>query len=235
MIKVLNPTVHDCLELVEDLPSAFNKSHESIHKARNELKVIEHRGKKYVLKSFKVPHIINKLIYTFLRPSKAKRSYLNSMLLEGFTPKPIAYVEYKEYGLLSSSYFLSDCFDYDFTIREPLLDTNFKDRDEIFKAFARFTLSLHDNGFFFIEDYSPGNILIKRQADEYFFQVVDVNRLTIKTIDETLRSRGFEKALGFRIMIWILCRQNIRLMAVSLKVLIRKYASSRIKTKEIKI
>ena len=192
MIKVVNPTAPDCEELVSNLPAAFQRSDNSIHKARNELKVIEHDGRKYVLKSFKVPNLLNKLIYTYLRPSKAARSYSNSILLEGFTPQPIAYVEYKEGGLLSESYFLSEQFEYDFTIREPLLDPDFDDRDEVFKAFARFTLSLHEKGFFH-KDYSPGNILIKRQHDGFEFVVVDVNRLTVKTADAAMRAQGFEK------------------------------------------
>lgn len=193
MIKVVNPEAPYLDDFVDDLPSQFKQSSESIHKARNELKIVEHNGQKYVLKSFKVPPFINKLIYTFLRSSKAERSYENSLRLQTFTPKPIAYTEYRDKGLLSHSYFLSEHFAYDFTIREPLLDSEFEDRENIFKAFARFTLSLHDKGFFH-KDYSPGNILIKKVAtNQYHFVIVDVNRLLIKPATETLRARGFEK------------------------------------------
>lgn len=192
MIKVVNPEATDCAALLDELPAVFQRSQHSIHKARNELKVIQYQGKSYVLKSFKVPNLLNKLIYTFCRPSKAARSYHNSLLLEGFTPKPVAYVEYREQGLIAESYFLSEHFAYDFTIREVLLDPDFAHRIEIFKAFARFTCSLHDRGFFH-KDYSPGNILIKQQGDEWLFLVVDVNRLAVKSADDHLRARGFEK------------------------------------------
>lgn len=193
MKTVLNPLCMDFQELLSDLPSAFEGSQRSIHKARNELKIIQYEGERLVLKSFKVPGLLQRLIYTFLRPSKAERSYQNSLLLERFTPTPIGFVEYSRNGLLSHSYFLSECFEYDFTIREPLLDADFEDRDNVLKAFARFTLDLHNAGIFH-KDYSPGNILIKRASEGgYQFKIVDVNRMRIQAMDAEMRAKGFEK------------------------------------------
>ena len=51
-----------------DIENHFNTSSNSIHKARNEIKIID----EFVVKSFKIPHIINKIAYTFFRDSKAK-------------------------------------------------------------------------------------------------------------------------------------------------------------------
>jgi len=176
-----------------DVPALFASSQSSIHKARNELKVVDCQGEKLVLKSFKVPNFIRRFIYTFLRPSKAERSYKNSLLLADFTPEPVAYVAYESGGLISSSYFISQCYEYDFTIREPLLDLDFPDREGVLKAFARFTLGLHDAGFFH-KDYSPGNILIKKLPEqEYEFKIVDVNRMLILKLNDEMRARGFEK------------------------------------------
>lgn len=191
--SVVNPSCERFQTLLCDLPVAFEKSSSSIHKARNELKIVDYQNESLVLKSFKVPNFIRRCIYTFFRPSKAEKSYRNSLLLKDFTPLPVAFVEYYEKGLLANSYFVSERYNYDFTIREPLLDMNFPDRDEVFRAFARFSLELHDAGFFH-KDYSPGNILIKGNSTEgYQFKIVDVNRMQQLTLDSEMRARGFEK------------------------------------------
>lgn len=193
MKLVLNPSCEKFSALLADVESVFRRSSGSIHKARNELKLIEDQGELLVLKSFKVPNLLRRVIYTYLRKSKAERSYCNALLLQQFTPEPVGFVECNKNGLLAHSYFISKNFAYDFTIREPLLDLDFEDREGILKAFARFTAELHDAGFFH-NDYSPGNILIKKLGEQqYQFQIVDVNRMKIQQLDAVMRSRGFEK------------------------------------------
>lgn len=179
-------------DLLQDIKHYFDDSKESIHKARNEIKVIDYNGENLVVKSFKTPHIINRIVYTFFRESKAEKSYTNSIKIIDFVPKPIGYVEFREFGLISESYFVSENFDYDFTIREPLLENDFKDKENIFKAFAKFTLELHKNGIFHL-DYSPGNILIKKENDNYIFKIVDINRMQFKTLDLNERLKNFSK------------------------------------------
>ncbi|MEA3288892.1 MAG: hypothetical protein U9Q04_01820, partial [Campylobacterota bacterium] len=141
---------------------------------------------------FKKPHIINRLVYTFFRDSKAKKSYDYSIRIGQFTPQPIGYIEFYESGLISSSYFISEMFEYDFTIREPLLDRNFPDKEEVLKTFARFTFNLHEHHIFH-QDYSPGNILIKKNGSEYIFKVVDINRMQFLPLDIDQRLKNFSK------------------------------------------
>ena len=175
-----------------DIKSYFATNKQTIHKARNELKVIEHNGVNTVVKSFKIPNKINRVAYSFFRGSKAKKSYEYSIKLEHFTPEPIGYIEFYEYGLIKESYFISEEFKYDFTIREPLLDKTFDDRDGVLKAFARFTLELHNNGIFH-NDYSPGNILIKKDVNGWIFKIVDVNRMRFTKLSCTHRAKNFSK------------------------------------------
>jgi len=103
------------------------------------------------------------------------------MKIMDFVPEPIGYIEFKKFGLLFESYFVSKEFEYDFTIREPLLDKNFEHRDEIFEQFSRFTYGLHEQGILHL-DYSPGNILIKKENSAYTFKIVDINRMQFKTL-----------------------------------------------------
>ncbi|NLK66703.1 MAG: hypothetical protein GX282_04425 [Campylobacteraceae bacterium] len=170
----------------------FAKNLGNIHKARNEIKVINHQNTDLVVKSFKIPHFLNKIIYTFFRNTKAKKSYEHALKIGNFTPKPIGFIEFYKFGLLDESYFISEKFEYDFTIREPLLDADFPDKSEIFRAFAKFTYDLHESGIYHL-DYSPGNILIKKQGSGYIFKLVDINRMKFLPFDVSLRAKNFEK------------------------------------------
>lgn len=179
-------------EFIKNITSHFKTSEKSIHKARNEIKIIDFNSESLVVKSFKIPNFINKIIYTFFKDSKAKKSYENSIKIADFTPKPIGFVEFKKFGLLDESYFISENFSYDFTIREVLKDTNFKDRENIFKTFAKFSFELHKKGVFHL-DYSPGNILIKQQNGDYIFKVVDINRMKFGELSINERAKNFSK------------------------------------------
>lgn len=164
-----------------NIKDIFSQNTNSIHKARNEIKIVEYADQNIVVKSFKIPHFINKIVYGFFRGSKAKKSYENSMKIIDFVPEPIGCIEFKKFGLLFESYFVSKEFEYDFTIREPLLDKNFENRDDIFEQFSRFTYALHEQGILHL-DYSPGNILIKKESSGYTFKIVDINRMQFKRL-----------------------------------------------------
>lgn len=175
-----------------DIKTTFNRNSQTIHKARNELKIININSIDTVVKSFKVPNIFRKIVYTFFRDSKAKKSYEYSVKLKDFTPSPIGYIEFYSNGLIDDSYFVSEKFDYDFTIREPLLDDNFPQKEKILRAFARFSLELHNQGIFH-NDYSPGNILIKKEDSDFIFKIVDVNRMKFFELNQDDRAQNFSK------------------------------------------
>ncbi len=190
----LNPKYESCYNFCEDIETRFETQKESIHKARNEIKKIACDNYSFVIKSFKVPNFFNRLIYTYIRGSKAQKSYDNALRLQSLdinTPEPIAVL--KEFTpTLHKSFFISIAFDYDFTIREPLLDHDFEEREQIFQEFARFTAELHDKGVLH-KDYSPGNILIKKENNSYIFSIVDINRMQFKVLSEEERFKNFSR------------------------------------------
>jgi len=189
MIKTVDNTYSDFCENIERY---FKDSDDVIVENRNIIKIIKYKNTNYVAKSFKIPHILNRVIYSFFRDSKAKKSYENSLKINNFTPKAICFIIKDRYGLIENSYFISEEFKYDFTIREVLLDKNFDKRDKIFKEFADFTYKLHENSILHL-DYSPGNILIKCDSGGYIFKIVDVNRMIFKNLSIRDRVENFSK------------------------------------------
>lgn len=207
----------------ESIREIFSQDDHSIHKARNELKIIDLEGMKTVVKSFKVPHFLNRIIYTFFRKSKAYKSYHNALHLQALgisTPQPIALIEFFKSGLLADSYFISEYFEYDFTIRTPLLEP-LEDREAIFTAFAAYTYDLHQKGVWHL-DYSPGNILIKRSENGYQFSIVDINRMEFREITPLEGCENFNKLWAFDDELAIMGREYARLSGLEESLTIRE-------------
>ena len=181
---VLNEKYNDTFkEFLLNIKDSFTKNKTTIHKARNELKIIKLDSVKYVIKSFKKPHLLNRIVYSFFRQSKAKKSYLNAIKLVSLnvnTPTPIGIIEFFENNLLMQSYFISLYQPYEFTIRE-VIHHKVKDYQAVLKAFALFSADIHKKGIWH-EDYSLGNILISKKDDKYLFSLVDINRMNFLKI-----------------------------------------------------
>jgi len=189
---IVNAKYKNFQEFLLNIKSYFKANQNTIHKARNEIKIINHQNIDLVVKSFKIPNILNRVIYTLIYDTKAKKSHEYSLKIGDFAPKPIGYIEFYENFLLKNSYFVSEKFAYDFTIREVLLEKDFSQKEQIFKAFAQFTYSLHEEGIYHL-DYSPGNILIKKTNDDFIFKIVDINRMKFMSLDINLRMKNFSK------------------------------------------
>ncbi len=191
---MLNPKYKNLENNLINIKDIFIGSDNTIHKARNELKIIEIEGIKCVVKSFKVPHLINRIAYTFFRYGKARKSYLNAMKLTELgvsTPEPMGIIEFFNDGLLCKSFYISLYEPYDFTIRE-IFHHKIEDYQEILKQFAKFTYDIHQKGVLHV-DYSLGNILIAKKEDYYKFSLVDINRMQFKEISAKEGLRNFNK------------------------------------------
>ncbi len=195
IVHTLDPKYHALLPFVKNIITHFEEDAPTIHNARNVLKIFEHNQTTMVVKSFKKPNMVNQLVYSCFRPSKAARSYIYSQKLRALgiaTPHPIAFVEERHWGLFQRSYYVSEHYNFDFEIRDVLNNTNFDRREEIFHAFARFSYQLHEAGVYHV-DYSPGNVLIKYEQGGYDFNIVDVNRMEFITFNDTLRLKNLSR------------------------------------------
>ena len=191
--ELLNTSFYD---FILNIKKYFNdEKNKILFNQRNIIKLISYKEKKYVIKSFKIPHLLNKLVYKFIRASKAKRSYLNSIKLIELninTPKPIGYVEYSSILLFKDSYYISEFFPYDFEIRDVLSSNKFENRNIILDRFVEFSYDLHNKGVYHI-DYSPGNVLIKKEDNEYIYSIIDVNRMKFINFTNKLRMKNLSR------------------------------------------
>jgi hypothetical protein len=177
---IFNPPYQKYQKTFEKL--LFNFKNEGIligTDKRNAIKYFDIDGDKINIKSFKSPNFVNKIVYRYFRKSKARRSFEFAQLLlnNGFgTPEPMAYLENYDTIGLTSSYYFSRQKENVFMFRVAIFDTNFKDREQITRAYTRFFFNLHEKGIEFVDNTS-GNTLIEKTQQGYSFYLVDLNRM----------------------------------------------------------
>lgn len=170
---------------IQHLPESFPVTGISIFKDRNEVKVFEEQGYMLNVKGFRIPNLVNRFAYVYLRGSKASRSFANALKFldsGAATPRPVAYIECLTNGRLAESFYVSINYPNDFTLRDVLSDV-VPDKMNILRQWVHFTWnSLHRKGIFHL-DYSPGNTLVRKVGNSYEFVVVDLNRMKFIPVD----------------------------------------------------
>lgn len=178
------------------LPSLFQKGEgELIHDGRNQLRILTYEGEKYVVKAFKKPVFINRLVYGIFRPSKAKRSMENALLLKSIgvgTPEPIGYINLRKKFLFTRSFFvtrLSTCsYRYDM-----LFQQHFDYEEKVLREIGRITAKMHEHGISHL-DYGRGNILFdKMPSGEIRLELVDLNRIKHGPVDMVRGCKNLER------------------------------------------
>ncbi len=184
---------------VNGIIKSFNSSGKTFWKKRNTIKVFDVGHEQWNVKSFQVPHLVNRFAYKYVRKSKARRSfeYGKEILQKGMlTPRPIGYVEYSDLLGLTNSFYVSENLNYDLNF-ENLFDKNYPDRINILEQFTEFTYQLHEREIHHF-DHSKGNTLIcKRKDGNYDFYLIDLNRMKFEKMDYQQRIDNFNR-LGLR-------------------------------------
>lgn len=143
---------------------------EIIHSKRNTLR--RHDG--CISKQFATPSLWRGIIYGWLCPSKAKRSYEYAQRLGDLTPAPIAYREVRYCGILRQSWYVCQQSECPYAFNDLIHNPSFPNRTQILHAIGQFTARLYQRGVFH-QDYSGGNILFS--ADGSKIQLIDLNRI----------------------------------------------------------
>lgn len=196
MNKKIDKTYKDSYKQLDHIILNYDKHGEDFgNQKRNSLKLFDLDGEVIIVKSFKTPNLFNQVIYQFFRKSKAQRSfeYAHKLLDLGIgTPKPIAYYEFPKNLFFNKSYYVSQHLNCDYTFRDLTEDFDIPDRENILRAFTRFTYNLHEKKVMFL-DHSPGNTLIRKEKDHYKFYLVDLNRMRFKTLNYQERIENFSR------------------------------------------
>lgn len=77
----INPAYESERELLVRIPEERYAAEQTFCCDRNTVVRVNIGSHEYVVKRFKVPHLINRFAYTFIRKDKALRSYLNAFRL----------------------------------------------------------------------------------------------------------------------------------------------------------
>lgn len=192
-VSAVQPTFGDAKQLLKDIQSVFLAASECLYHARNEIRRTRYAELDVVIKAFKVPGHVNRLIYGYVRKSKARRSYENSLRLQsmGFlTPAPIGYKEVYRWGMFAQSYYVSAYVQTDYKLEDVLHREPVKNRDAVLQAFGVFVYHLHAQGVLH-RDLSPGNVLVRIANDDYLFYLVDTNRMAFGHLAEPVRYKNF--------------------------------------------
>ena len=150
---------------------------EVLYHARNEVRRLVHGGQVFIVKQFKRVNVIQQVVYTFFRPTKAARAYRFAAEFRHrgiTTPREIAYIETAEHGLFTTGYFISE----EVSGRETHLDLReVKDFDTaLADAVARQVVLMHSKGILH-GDLNLSNFLYERlENGQFSFVMIDINR-----------------------------------------------------------
>lgn len=191
---VINQKYSFLRSFVENIPVNFENNGEMVYTARNQLKHYSVEGYEVIVKRYKIPHQFNRIAYTFLRPSKAKRAYeyaLKLLELDVDSPDPIAYIEQYNGGLLTYGYFIS-IYEKEYADIRELMAGTMKD-DLLLNELSLYIVEIHDKGILHL-DMSPGNILYKKVENQFYFSLIDINRMKfLSAVSSEKRLKSFKR------------------------------------------
>ncbi len=166
---------------IRTIPSGEYEREEIYCNRRNTVERVRFGDKEFVIKKYKRPALINCLIYTWFRKSKARRAfeYAELFLQRGIeTASPVAYIEIKKNGFFHTGYFISEYIPYPLIgdIGETGMDE--EEKELLTQDLVSFTLQLHLHKIVPL-DYNPNNIFYRKVDSKYRFALIDINRLKL--------------------------------------------------------
>ncbi len=205
---IINPQYSNTFaDFVRSIPQIFAQNGEQIYRSRNIIKMFDVNGTRLCVKSYREPIFVNRVAYTFFRPSKASRAYFNALevLARGFeTPAPVAYIEEKSGGLLSKSYFICLECPYPTDLRHFTHATELNGEDrETLRLTGKLNGQLHDKEIAHL-DFSPGNILYQKIDGNYHFSLLDINRMDFRKVGLKEGCHSFRRLRGSQEMFRII-------------------------------
>ena len=111
MKTVISEDYSQHADFLRSIPNLFADGQgEVVYSKRNEIRRFSHQGLTLMAKRYKRVNVLQRVVYTFFRPTKAERAYrfAKEFRLRGIdTPREVAYIETGSMGLFSVGYFIS--------------------------------------------------------------------------------------------------------------------------------
>lgn len=148
----------------------------TVYDGRNKVVRLEYEGETMMVKCFKRVNIIQQIVYTFFRKSKAERAFLfaGEFASRGInTPQRIAFLEEKRCGLFLKGYFVSK--EVEGTECHLLLREVKEFSPQLADAVMKQTLLMHSKGILH-GDLNLSNFLCTEKSGNYSFNMIDINR-----------------------------------------------------------
>jgi tRNA A-37 threonylcarbamoyl transferase component Bud32 len=176
-----NPVISRFTKL---LPNVFETYGDVLYSERNIIKSFRKKdagggAKELIVKRYKRPELLRRIIYGFFRSSKAERAFRNACELRkrGIdTPHEIAFIEQKKSGLLEYGFYISES-NYTPPIKKQLVEPENFNKD-MARDFAAFAAELHEKGIMH-RDLNSTNTLYHygNEKNGYSFSLIDINRI----------------------------------------------------------
>lgn len=180
---------------VSALPTTFESSTDLVFMNRNAIKRVRLAGEAFIVKSFQIPHVFNRLVYRFWRSTKAERSFLWAQRLRRIgvgSPEPIGFCVTSGLFLLGRTYYMSRESKLRYNYRD-ILDLEPHEQMAPLRAIAIATAKMHNAGWIHT-DYSGGNILW--DYDEYGqvqVELIDLNRMRHRDVTLAIGCANFDR------------------------------------------
>lgn len=184
-------------DFVASLPELFERGEgEVIYDGRNQLRRFVVDGHRLIVKSFRVPNLVNRIVYGWLRASKAQRSFEYAARLRSLgigSPAPVGWVTERSGLLFGRSYYACLESTLPYSYKDIIAHTLAPDDERrALEAIARTTARLHDHGWLH-KDYSRGNILFgpvapsravdaEGSGESIAVEIIDLNRIRFGTV-----------------------------------------------------
>lgn len=174
----IRPAYEPLRDWLQTVPALFAAQQGRVlYDGRNHIRLFEHDKLQLVVKRYKRHDIVKRIVYTYFRKNKARRSYENAGELRrrGFlTPHEVAFMEERCCGTVRQVYYVC-LYTNAQPIRPRLIEQEPFDRD-LATAYACYVAKLHDDGVLH-RDLNPTNVLYTMSEKNYLFELIDINRM----------------------------------------------------------
>jgi tRNA A-37 threonylcarbamoyl transferase component Bud32 len=173
----IHPEFTNYKQFIEGIPEGKYTPVEVYCNSRNTVTKVEVNDRIFVIKKYKIPTLFNRFVYTWIRKSKARRSfeYADRLLSYGVeTAPPVAYIEERKSGLFNIGYFVSEYLPYPVLPKSRELEE--EERELLKQQFIEFTSRLHETKIIH-KDYNQNNVFYYKVEGRYHFALIDINRM----------------------------------------------------------